>query len=188
MGPLQIQYWLTFSFLYHEENWLNKCPIEFKTSFYTRYLDDIFVLVFLNHLNLPARFANLCPLNIRTKTSSLNRKMLALFRFQMSKFVVKNDKLVISVNRRPTCSKRFTNYESFIPTYQKKGLLHTLLHQSFSIYCNFKTFHFETNHLKNVLIKTITPLISQIRALNHFLISYLGQKLWFRMHQKEMLL
>ena len=29
---------------HHEENWLNKCPIEFKPSFYRRYVDDIFVL------------------------------------------------------------------------------------------------------------------------------------------------
>ena len=29
---------------HHEENWLNKCSIEFKPSFYRRYVDDIFVL------------------------------------------------------------------------------------------------------------------------------------------------
>ena len=28
----------------HEENWLNRCPIEFKPNFYRRYVDDIFVL------------------------------------------------------------------------------------------------------------------------------------------------
>ena len=28
---------------YNEENWLNKFPIEFKPSFYRRYVDDIFV-------------------------------------------------------------------------------------------------------------------------------------------------
>ena len=29
---------------YHEENWLNKCPIKFKPSFYRRHIDDTFVL------------------------------------------------------------------------------------------------------------------------------------------------
>ena len=29
---------------HHGENWLNKCPIEFKPSFYRRYVDDTFVL------------------------------------------------------------------------------------------------------------------------------------------------
>ena len=32
-------------FLSHdEENWLNRCPIEFKPGFYRRYVDDIFIL------------------------------------------------------------------------------------------------------------------------------------------------
>ena len=49
---------------HHEENWLNKCPVEFKSSFYGRYVDDILVL--LNHLNQPTRFENICLLNTRT--------------------------------------------------------------------------------------------------------------------------
>ena len=65
----------------------------------------------------------------------------------------KNGKFVTSVYRKPTFSGVFTNYESFIPTYQKRGLLHTLLHRSFSICCDFKTFHFEIDHLKTILIK-----------------------------------
>ena len=32
------------SLSHHEENWLNKCPTEFKPNFYRRYFDDIFVL------------------------------------------------------------------------------------------------------------------------------------------------
>ena len=52
----------------------------------------------------------------------------------------------------------FTNYESFIPTYKKRRPLHTLLHRSFSICCDFKTFHFEIDHLKTILIKNNYPL------------------------------
>ena len=63
-----------------------------------------------------------------------------------------------SVCRKPTFSGVFTNYESFIPTYQKRGLLHTSLHRSFSICCDFKTFHFEIDHLKTILIKNNYPL------------------------------
>ena len=70
----------------------------------------------------------------------------------------KDGKFVTSVYRKPTLSWIFTNYESFIPTYQKMGLLHTLLLRSFSIYCDFKTFHFEIDHLKTILIKTNYPL------------------------------
>ena len=42
--------------------------------------------------------------------------------------------------------------------YQKKGLLHTLLHRSFSICWAFKIFHFAINHLKTILIKNNYPL------------------------------
>ena len=29
---------------YHEENWLNNCPVQFKPTFFRRYVDDIFLL------------------------------------------------------------------------------------------------------------------------------------------------
>ena len=70
----------------------------------------------------------------------------------------KNGKFVTSVYRKSTINGVFTNYESFIPTYQKKGLLHTFLQRSSSISCDFKTFHFEIDHLKNILIKNNYPL------------------------------
>ena len=70
----------------------------------------------------------------------------------------KNGKFVTSVYRKPTFSGVFTNYESFIPTYQKRRLLHTLLHRSFIICCDFKTSHFEVDHLKAILIKNNYPL------------------------------
>ena len=62
-----------------------------------------------------------------------------------------------SVYRKPAFSGVSTNYESFIPTYQKRGVLHALLNRSFSICCDFKTFHFEINHLKAILMKNNYP-------------------------------
>ena len=70
----------------------------------------------------------------------------------------KNVKSVTSVYRKPTFSGVFTNYESFIPTYQKEGVLHTLLHRFFSICCDFNTFHFEIDHLRTILMKSNYPL------------------------------
>ena len=40
LGPILTNIFLS----HHEENWLNKCPIELKPSFYISYVDDIFVL------------------------------------------------------------------------------------------------------------------------------------------------
>ena len=69
------------------------------------------------------------------------------------KICCKNGKFVKSVYRKPTFRGVFTKYESFIPTYQKRRLLHKLLHRSFSVCYDFKTFHFEINHLKTILMK-----------------------------------
>ena len=49
----------------------------------------------------------------------------------------------------------FLSFLSNIPTYQKRWLLHTLLHRSFSICCDFKPFHLEFDHLKTILRKNI---------------------------------
>ena len=40
LGPILANIFLS----YHEEKWLNKCPLEFKPSFYRRCVNDIFVL------------------------------------------------------------------------------------------------------------------------------------------------
>ena len=76
----------------------------------------------------------------------------------MLKLVIKNGKFVTSVYRKPTFSGILMNYESFIPMYQKRGLLHTLLNRSFTICCDFKTFHFEIDYLKTILMKNNYPL------------------------------
>ena len=31
-------------FSHHEENWIDKCPVEFKPSIYRRYVNETFVL------------------------------------------------------------------------------------------------------------------------------------------------
>ena len=69
----------------------------------------------------------------------------------------KNSKFVTSVYRKPTFRGVFTNYESFLPTYQKRRLLSKLLHKSFRC-SDFKTFHFEIGNLKTILIKNNYPL------------------------------
>ena len=107
----------------------------------------------LNYLSLPSPFAYICPLNIDFTVEQENVRSISFLEVKICR---KNGKFLTSVFRKPTLSEVFTNYKSFIPTYQKRGLLHTLLHRSFSICCDFKTFHFEIDHLKTILIKTIT--------------------------------
>ena len=136
---------------HHEENWLNKCPIKFKPSSYRRYVHDIFVLF------ESSESANSFREYMSSKHQNINftveKENVGSLSFLDVKICCKNGKFVTSVYRKPTFSGVFTNYESFIPVYQKRGLLHTLLHRSFSICRDFKTFYFEIDHLKTILIK-----------------------------------
>ena len=141
---------------YHEENWLNKCPIKFKPSFYRSFVDDIFVLFESSEsANSFRKYMSSKHQNINFTVEKENVGSLSILDFKICR---KNGKFVTSVYRKPTFSGVFTNYESFIPTHQKRGLLHTLLHRSFSIRCDFKTFHSEIDHLKTILIKNNYPL------------------------------
>ena len=152
LGPILANIFLS----HHEENWLNKCPIKFKPSFYRRYVDDIFVL--FESSESADSFREYMSSKHQNINFTVEKENVGSLSFLDVKICRKNGKFVTSVYRKPTFSGVFTNYESFIPTYQKRGLLHTLLHRSFSICCDFKTFHFEIDHLKNILIKkTITP-------------------------------
>ena len=127
VGPILARIFVS----HHEENWLNKCPIKFKPSFYRRYVDDIFVLFessasvnsFLEHVSSKHQ-------KISFTVEKRNTGSLSVLDVKICR---KNGKFVTSVYRKPTFSGFFTNYESFIPTYQNRGLLHTLLHRNFRI-------------------------------------------------------
>ena len=152
LGPILANIFLS----HHEENWLNKCPIKFKPSFYRRYVDDIFVL--FESSESADSFREYMSSKHQNINFTIEKENVGSLSFLDVKICRKNGKFVTSVYRKPTFSGVFTNYESFIPTYQKRGLLHTLLHRSFSICCDFKTFHFEIDHLKTILIKNNYPL------------------------------
>ena len=152
LGPILANIFLS----HHEENWPNKCPIKFKPSFYRKYVDDIFVL--FESSESANSFCEYMSSKHQNINFTVEKENIGSLLFLDVKICRKNGKFVTSVYRKPTFSGVFTNYESFIPTYQKRGLLHTLLHRSFSICCDFKTFHFEIDHLKTILIKNNYPL------------------------------
>ena len=170
LGPILANIFLS----HHEENWLNKCPIKFKPSFYRRYVDDIFVL--FESSESADSFREYMSSKHQNINFTVEKENVSSLSFLDVKICRKNGKFVTSVYIKPTFSGVFTNYESFISTYQKRGLLHTLLHRSFSICCDFKTFHSEIDHLKTILIKTNFPLNFIDSCIKSFL-NYIHLKL-----------
>ena len=151
LGPILANIFLS----HHEENWLNKCPIKFKQSFYRRYVDDIFVL--FESSESADSFREYMSSKHQNINFTVEKENVGSLSFLDVKICRKNGKFVTSVYRKPTFSGVFINYESIIPRYQRRGLLDTF-HRSFIICCDFKTFHFEIDHLKNILIKHNYPL------------------------------
>ena len=135
------------SFLCHfEKQWLSDCPQYFCPNIYRRYVDDIFV-TFNSHEQLKkfVEYMNTKHPNIKfTFEHELNNT----FSFLDVKISRENNKLTTSVYRKPTFSGVFTNFKSFIPTFQKFGLVYTLLHRCFNITSSYEKFHNEINALK----------------------------------------
>ena len=152
LGPILANIFLS----HHEENWLNKCPIKFKPSFYRRYVDDIFVL--FESSESADSFREYISSKHQNINFTVEKENFGSLSFLDVKICRKNGKFLTSVYRKPTFNGVFISYEYFVPTYQKRGLLHTLLHRSLSISCDFKTFHFKIDHLMTILIKNNYPL------------------------------
>ena len=113
LGPILANIFLS----HHEENWLNKRPIRFKPSFYRRYVGDIFVL--FQSSESAVSFRKYMSSKHQNINCTVEKENAALLSFLDVKICHKNCKFVTSVYRKPTFSGVFTNYETFIPTYQK---------------------------------------------------------------------
>ena len=59
-------------------------------------------------------------------------------------------KFTTSVSRKPTFSRVFTNFGSFVPKSNKYGLLFSLLHRALKLYSNFEYFRQEIDNPKIV--------------------------------------
>ena len=123
--------------------------------FYRRYVDDIFVLS--ESTKSEHSFREYMSSKHQNIKFTVEQENIGSLSFLDIKICRKNGKFVTSVYRKPTFRGVFTNYESFIPAYQKRGLSHILLHRSFSIYCDFKIFHFEIDYLKTIFTKNNYP-------------------------------
>ena len=68
-----------------------------------------------------------------------------------------NNQFITSVFRKATFSGVFTNFQNFMSVSYKFGLVHTLLHRSFSICSSNEKFHEEILLLKEILKKNEYP-------------------------------
>ena len=126
---------------YHEKIWLRDCPETFKTKFYKRYVDDIYVLFSApTHLSSFKAYLNSRHQNI---TFSSETEIDGKIAFLHIKIKRENNTFVTSVYRKATFSSVYSNFESFIPFSYKVGLLSTLIYRCFTICSDMSKFHLE---------------------------------------------
>ena len=70
---------------------------------------------------------------------------------------------------RKVVTSVYTNCESLISNYQKRGILQILVYRSFKIYCDLKTLLLEINDFKTILKKNTYPPNSIDLSIKSFL-------------------
>ena len=141
---------------YHEKKWLTNCPLEFKPIYYRRYVDDIFVLFsHQEHLDRFFTYMNSRHNNIRFSKEVEVEHTLPFLDVLVSRSTLS---FVTDVYRKSTFSGVLTNFNSFIPTTYKHGLVFTLLFRGFRICSDYNKFHKELEYLKTIFQRNNYPM------------------------------
>ena len=129
LGPYLANIFLSF----HENTWLESCSRSFKPTYYRRYVDYCFFLLFRSskHINL---FLN--SLNQQHAIEKSN-KTLSFLDIQIKR---SNPSFSTSAYQISTFTGLFTNFHSFIPLKYKKGLILTHIDRFFKNLLNLRKF------------------------------------------------
>ena len=83
--------------------------------------------------------------------------------------LITNNALETSIFRKPTFSGVYTNFNTFLPTEYKRGLLHTLLCRTYNICSSYFQIHEDIIHLKSVWEKNSFPFFFIDKCIHKFL-------------------
>ena len=153
---------------YHEKLWLRECPDHFKPVFYTRYVDDTFVLLFRDksHYKLFLNYINSKHVNINFTVETESTNSLSFLDVNVSRF---NNKFITSVYRKPTFSGQGISFFSFTLFLFKLNTIKTLVFRSYSICSNYHDRHKEFNFLKDFFVSNGFPANLILSVIKHFL-------------------
>ena len=127
--------------VYHEKNWLKHCPLEYTPLYYRKYVDDMSVLFnSAEHLKCFHSYLNSRHLNISFTIENEKDNRMS---FLDVNIIREKDKFTTSIYRKPTFSGIYTHFDSFLPSSNKTGLLHTLLDRCFWICADWTKFHLD---------------------------------------------
>ena len=123
---------------YHEKIWLQNCPPEIKPVIYRRYVEYTFLLFHLkHHIENFQNYLNCQHKNIRLTYEIENENSISFFDIKISR---DNNQFMTLVYHKPTFSRVFFNFGSFMRKSYKYNLLFTFIHRAFNICSNFELF------------------------------------------------
>ena len=140
---------LTNAFLvYHEENWLERCPFEYRPFYYRRYVDDIFALFNSpEHLKGFHSYLNYHHVDISFTIENEKDNRMS---FLGVNIIRDQGKFTTSVYREPTSRKIYTHFDNFLPSTYKIGMIPVLIYRCFRIRSDWTKFHLELVKLMDV--------------------------------------
>ena len=123
--------------------------MEYRPLYYRRNVDDIFALFnSAEHLKRFYSYLKSCQLNISLTIQNEKGNRMS---FLDVNIIREKDKFTTSVYRKPTFTRIYIHFDSFLPCSNKIGLLHTLLlHTCFRICSDCTKFHLELVKLTDV--------------------------------------
>ena len=141
---------------HHEINWLDNCPVQFKPTYYKRYVDDV-ILLFKSkdHVNKFLKYLNSRHKYIKFEHEEEKDGQLAFLDILVKR---ENNKFVTSIYRKETFSGVYLNHKSYLPNEYKHGLIFTLLYRAFRICSDYDKLHVEIEALKKIWQKNNYPL------------------------------
>ena len=162
-GPTLANIFLSF----HEQNWLNNCPPEFKPKVYKRYVDDTFLLFenpdqienFLQYLNEQHP-------NIRFTREIESGDSLSFLDILITKV---DNKFETSIFRKETFTGLGTHFLSFEPLIYKINAMKTLIYRAYHLSSDYFKFNNEIHFLKTFFHNNGFPDNMFFRCVKQFL-------------------
>ena len=160
LGPTFANCFLSF----HEENWLDDCPLSFKPLYYRRYVDDTFLL-FKDPLHIPKfqDYLNNKHKNIKFTVEQETENKLPFLD------VMRDNTISTSIYRKPTFTGLGMNFLSFIPIQFKINAIKTLLYRCFHLSSHWHSIHTEFDFLTKYFQNNKFPLHLIHRNIKAFL-------------------
>ena len=133
---------------FHEREWLDRCPLDFKPVLYRRYVDDTFII--FKHKNDVVKFFNY--LNSQHPNISFTKEeetegKLPFLDVLVTKTLNNNPEL--QIYRKPSFTGLGLNFLSECSFRYKINNIINLLFRAYRLSSNYFVFHKEVNFLKD---------------------------------------